>query len=117
MNLKGKVSIITGGGSGIGRATAIALANKGSKVCIVGRTPSKLIDVLAEVKLNKGEGITIEADVKNYRSIENDVNKVNEEWGRIDILVTNTGGPPTGQFEEFDLNDWEQVFNHLFLPL
>ena len=115
MNLKGKVSIITGGGSGIGRATAIALANKGSKVCIVGRTPSKLIDVLAEVKLNKGEGITIEADVTNYRSIENVVNKVNEEWGRIDILVTNTGGPPTGQFEEFDLNDWEKVFNHLFL--
>ena len=91
MNLKGKVSIITGGGSGIGRATAIALANKGSKVCIVGRTPSKLIDVLAEVKLNKGEGITIEADVTNYRSIENVVNKVNEEWGRIDILVNNAG--------------------------
>mgnify|MGYP001052332351 CR=1 FL=1 len=91
MNLLEKVCIITGGGSGIGRATAIALAQKGSKVCIVGRTSSKLTDVLAEVKLNKGEGITIEADITEYQSIENVVERVKNAWGRIDILVNNAG--------------------------
>ena len=91
MNLVEKVSIITGGGSGIGRATAIALAQQGSKVCIVGRTSSKLTDVLNEIKLNKGEAIAITADIADYQAIEKAVEKVNNTWGRIDILVNNAG--------------------------
>ncbi|MBR96908.1 MAG: 3-oxoacyl-ACP reductase [Dehalococcoidia bacterium] len=91
MNLAGKVSIITGGGSGIGRATALALAHKGSKVCIVGRTQGKLNDTLAKIELNKGKGITIEADITKYSSIEKAVNLVVKKWGTIDILVNNAG--------------------------
>ena len=91
MNLVEKVSMITGGGSGIGRATAIALAQQGSKVCIVGRTSSKLTDVLNEIKLNKGEAIAITADIADYQAIEKAVEKVNNTWGRIDILVNNAG--------------------------
>ena len=91
MNLVEKVSIITGGGSGIGRATAIALAQEGSKVCIVGRTSSKLTDVLNEIKLNKGEAIAITADITDYQAIEKVVGKVNNTWGRIDVLVNNAG--------------------------
>jgi NADP-dependent 3-hydroxy acid dehydrogenase YdfG len=91
MNLSGKVSIITGGGSGIGRATAISLAQKGSKVCIIGRTSSKLTDALSDVKRNKGDGIAIKADITDYKSIESVVAQVKKTWGQIDILINNAG--------------------------
>ena len=92
LGLKNKISIITGGSDGIGKATAISLSSEGSKVAIIGRNEKKLDAAVKEIiSITSGEVIGISADVSNENDVKKMVNNVVKKWGGIDILINNAG--------------------------
>ncbi len=89
--LNQKVCIVTGGGSGIGWSTVLAMAGLGAKVAVVGRTVSKLDSVVAEVESVGGEARAYAADVADWDAVAAMTADVIDRWGRIDVLVNNAG--------------------------
>ena len=116
LNLKDRVALILASSKGLGKSVAYGLGQEGARIVICGREEKTLFATAEEIKNETGSEVyPIICDLSKKIDRKNLVGLAMNKWGRIDILVTNTGGPPTGQFEEFDLNDWEKVFNHLFL--
>ena len=91
MGLKGKVCIITGGGSGIGRASALMMAEEGAVVVAVGRTYSKVEQVRDEVAASGGTAEAYGVDVGDKEAVDNMVNDVLSKYGKVDVLVNNAG--------------------------
>ncbi len=91
MGLDGKVCVITGGGSGIGRATAKLMAEEGAAAIVVGRTASKVEAVRAEIQSAGGRSAALELDVADHGAVNRMVRTVKEEFGQIDVLVNNAG--------------------------
>ena len=91
MQLTGKVALITGAGSGIGKAAAILLAKEGAKVGALGRTESQLQQVVDEIKGNGGEALLLLADVSDPVQVEKAVERTVQKWGRLDIVFANAG--------------------------
>jgi NAD(P)-dependent dehydrogenase (short-subunit alcohol dehydrogenase family) len=89
--LNQKVCIVTGGGSGIGRATVLAMAGLGARVAVVGRTRSKLDEVVREVGSVGGSARAYVADVSDWDAVATMTADVIERWGRLDVLVNNAG--------------------------
>ncbi len=89
--LENKIAIITGGNSGIGRATAKLFAKEGAKVVLCGRRDEENKKVLAEVEALGGEGIAVRADVSKSEDCHKIVDAAIEKYGRIDVLVNNAG--------------------------
>lgn len=87
--LDGKVAIITGCSSGLGRATAIRYAQEGAKVAICARRAAKLQDTVAECEKAGGEVLALTCSVSDYADLKNLVDSTVERFGRIDILVNN----------------------------
>jgi NAD(P)-dependent dehydrogenase (short-subunit alcohol dehydrogenase family) len=87
--LSGRVAIVTGAGQGIGRGIALALADEGARVVLVGRTASKLDEVAAEINARGGEASTTTADVGIRSAVDELVASTVARFGRIDILVNN----------------------------
>ena len=92
--LKGKVVIVTGGGRGIGKATALALAEEGAKVVVIARTVSEIDSVADEIRRSGGEVLSIASDISQVNSADAVVRKMLQQFGRIDILVNNAGRYP-----------------------
>ncbi len=90
MRLEGKTALITGGGEGIGRATALLFCEEGAKVGIMGRTGSKLDDVVSEAR-GPGEITAFQGDVSKERDVKRVVNDFYGKYGKIDILFNNAG--------------------------
>ncbi|WP_336043242.1 SDR family oxidoreductase, partial [Pseudooceanicola nanhaiensis] len=86
MRFEGKVAIVTGAASGIGRATAARLAAEGAKVCIVDREQAAL-----DAATPEGEVMTHACDVSDEAQVEACVKAVVEKWGRIDAVANNAG--------------------------
>jgi NAD(P)-dependent dehydrogenase (short-subunit alcohol dehydrogenase family) len=89
--LDGRVALVTGGGRGIGRAIALALAHAGADVAISGRTTSQLQSTAEEIRGLGRKSLAVTADVSKLQDIENMVRTVVNEFGRLDILVNNAG--------------------------
>lgn len=89
--MEGKVCIITGAGSGIGRSTAIKLARRGAVPVLVGRTPSKLEEVQAQVQAGGGRAVAAPCDVTDVQAVRALVRWVLDEHGHIHALVNNAG--------------------------
>ncbi len=89
--LSGKVCIVTGGGSGIGRAIVLEMANLGAKVAVTGRTLAKLDTVVDETSSAPGEARAYTMDVSDYGVVNAVVTDVIDRWGRVDVLVNNAG--------------------------
>ncbi len=102
----GKVALVTGGGTGIGRATAMELARTGAKVVVCGRRPEPLEAVQAEL----GEDcLAVPTDVREPEEIAALVDRAIERFGRIDVLVNNAGGQFLAPAEEISLKGWRAV--------
>ena len=86
MRLQGKIALITGGGTGIGRAIAQRFSSEGAFVAVAGRRMERLDETVGTFE---NSGLAIQADVVNPEDVEAMVNRVVQEWGRLDILVNN----------------------------
>ena len=91
MGLDGKVCIVTGGGSGIGRSAALMMAEAGAKVVLVGRTVSKVEDVRDEIAAAGGTAMALGLDVGDYDGVMQMAKDVLDAYGQIDVLVNNAG--------------------------
>ncbi len=94
--LSGKVALITGGGTGIGRAIALAFAREGASVAVAGRRLEKLREVINEVHKQDGAGLAMECDVTRPRDVERAVKGTVERFGRVNVLVNNSREPWLG---------------------
>ena len=107
MDLKGKIALITGGGTGIGEALAKRFVADGAKVCITGRRQEKLDQVAAS--LPKDSVATCSGDVSSLPDVERMVETTLKLGGKIDVLVNNAGIDPPGKITEVDINVWKRV--------
>lgn len=107
-SLKGKVAIVTGGGKGIGKAIALALAAEGAHIGLIARTEKDLVTVAEEVKAIGVKAVYASADVSNRKDVEAAVEKIKIELGSIDILINNAGTGTFGKFLELEPDVWEQ---------
>jgi 3-oxoacyl-[acyl-carrier protein] reductase len=104
--LKGKVAVVTGGTEGIGRATALRLAQEGAKVAICGRRQEMLDKAAAEIKKTGADVLAVAADMSKAADVERFMKSVVERFGRIDILVNNAGTSMRGKFLELQDKAW-----------
>lgn len=110
LNLHNKIALVTGASRGLGYATAELLAQEGAKVALNGRNPEALEKACQKIKSFTGiPPLPIPGDVSNPEIAETLVKKVVDEWGGLDILITNAGGPPAGKFETFGIEDWQNA--------
>jgi len=115
MSLKDKIAVVTGGASGIGRATAAALAEGGATVCIgdVAREGGEA--AAAEIRKNGGKAEYVHLDLTDAESIKSFVATVLQRLGRVDVLVNGAGWGKTQPFLESDDAFWERVINLNFV--
>lgn len=107
MRLDGEVAFVTGGGRGIGRATAIALAKEGASVAVVARSTNEIEEVAGLINESGGKALAATADVTNGAQVDRAVQKISDELGPIDILVNNAGGGRAiGPVWEVDADEW-----------
>ncbi|HRS06814.1 MAG TPA: glucose 1-dehydrogenase [Candidatus Ratteibacteria bacterium] len=112
-NLNGRVALITGAGTGIGRAIAICLAQYGARICVHYHSSQKQAEqTLNEIKNTGSDGILIQADIANEKQADSIVDPVISKFGRLDILVNNAGSPiRRSKIEECSVELWKSVFD------
>lgn len=108
-DLPSKVAVVTGGGTGIGRATAIRLAADGYAVAICGRRPEPLAEVSGQIGANGGRYLHLSCDIREPDEVTGFIDRVMSEFERIDVLVNNAGGQFAARAEEISLNGFRAV--------
>jgi 3-oxoacyl-[acyl-carrier protein] reductase len=107
--LKNKKAIITGGGRGLGKATAIAFAKEGIDIAITGRNETVLKETVSELQTFGIKAIYSVFDVSNYEDVKRGINNILKSLGSIDILVNNAGIAAFGSFNEMEVSQWSQI--------
>ncbi|MDA4129960.1 MAG: 3-oxoacyl-ACP reductase FabG [Thaumarchaeota archaeon] len=109
-DLSGKSALVTGGSKGLGRTIAFALAEAGSDVWVASRNAEQCAVVAEEIKAATGRAAFSEKlDVSDKKSVTDVVDSVNEKFGKLDILVNNSGATWGAPIEDMPLEKWEQV--------
>ena len=108
-NLHGQAAIITGAGSGIGRATALALAQAGVRVALAARTGQTLEVVAHDITTNGGVALVVPTDVADEAQVERLVARTRDRFGQLDILITSAGGASFGPLVESRTEDWDAM--------
>ncbi len=111
MKLKDKVAIVTGAGTGIGRAIALAYVQEGASVVLVGRTQETLAKVADEVFALGGEALVVRASVSKPSDVRHVVEEALARFGRIQILVNNAGVFIYKGFLDLSLKDWDDTID------
>jgi len=112
-----RVALVCAASRGLGRASALALARDGVRVAICSRGGKALRNTAAAIEAAGGEALAIEADLRNRDDISRAVAATAETFGGLDILVTNTGGPPSGGFMSLDEAAWADAIDLLLLSV
>jgi NADP-dependent 3-hydroxy acid dehydrogenase YdfG len=107
--IRDKIAIVTGASSGIGHATALALAKAGAKVAIAARRTDRLQQLENEIKQNGGQCLVVSCDVTKRKDCEALIDTVVKKWNRIDILVNNAGIMPLSFVKSLKIDEWEQM--------
>jgi NAD(P)-dependent dehydrogenase (short-subunit alcohol dehydrogenase family) len=110
-DLEGKVALVTGATSGIGRATALRLSEAGARVAAVGRNQQQLTKLGKEIEGKQGEALMIRADVTVKPIARRIVNETVERFGRLDVLVNAAGHIATGTIEDTPIAVWDAMMN------
>jgi NAD(P)-dependent dehydrogenase (short-subunit alcohol dehydrogenase family) len=110
--LAGRVALVTGAGSGIGRATALLFAREGAKVAALGRTADEIDAVVAEIHGAGGVAMPIAADVAHASQMRDAADAIDAQWGRLDAVFANAGiNGVWGPIEELTPGDWDETIN------
>ncbi len=112
LGLKDRVAIVAASSQGLGRAVAEGLAREGAKLALCARTPTTLASAAEEIRMKHGvEVLTRPVDVTVHEQVRHFVAETVERFGRVDICVTNSGGPPAKLFSETSVEDWQAGVN------
>lgn len=112
MGLKDRVAIVAASSQGLGKAVALGLAGEGAKLALCARTESALNATAQEIHAATGADVLAQAlDVTNYDAVRRFVAATAERFGRVDICVTNAGGPPSKPFAATTVEDWQAGVN------
>lgn len=109
--LTGKVALVTGGGTGIGEAAAIALATAGAQVAISGRRLERLNAVVAAIEAAGGAALAIQSDVSDEADAFGAVEQTVAAFGRLDIVINSAGVNEAGGIQSLDLAGWRKVID------
>jgi NADP-dependent 3-hydroxy acid dehydrogenase YdfG len=109
--LAGKVALITGGGTGIGQAAALALAEAGVKIAITGRRKARLDGVVAQIEASGGAALALSGDASQETDAVAAVEQCVAHFGRLDILVNSAGVNEAGGVEALSLDLWRKVID------
>jgi NAD(P)-dependent dehydrogenase (short-subunit alcohol dehydrogenase family) len=112
MQLKDKVALVTGAGSGIGKESALLLAKEGARVAALGRTEDELQKTVDEIKQNGGEAVAIVADISSPDQMRQAVATIIEQYGRLDIVFANAGiNGVWAPIEELEPEEWDKTLS------
>jgi NAD(P)-dependent dehydrogenase (short-subunit alcohol dehydrogenase family) len=109
--LEGKVALVTGGTSGIGRASAVLFAQEGAKVVLTGRRAAQGKAVAAEIEAAGGDALFIQADLTEIGGIPAIIDKAVERYGRLDCAFNNAGATGIGPLETLDEPLWDTIID------
>ena len=108
-SLKDRVALVTGASQGIGRATALALAQAGARVAVAARNAGKLAEVVAEIAAAGGEAIAVPMDVADAEQVKAGFRQTSGKFGKLDILVNNAAITRDGLAVRMKAEDWDAV--------
>jgi citronellol/citronellal dehydrogenase len=106
---EGRVALITGGGTGIGRACAFELARTGAATVICGRREERLRETAAEIEASGGRCLAVPGDIREPEQVERIADAALERYGHLDVLVNNAGGQFSAPAEEISDRGWRAV--------
>ncbi|HKW64750.1 MAG TPA: SDR family oxidoreductase [Candidatus Acidoferrum sp.] len=107
--LAGKVALITGGGTGIGRAIALAFAREGASVAVAGRRLEKVKEVAAEIEKQGGAALPLQCDVSRTKDPERAISETAKKFGKFNVLVNNAGTLSVSTVDTITEEDWDRV--------
>ncbi len=110
--LKDQVALVTGGGTGMGRATALEMAQSGAKIVVLGRRPEPIEDCAKTIRDAGGEAIAISGDIRQPEQIEAAMVRIRQEFGKLNILVNNAGGQFVTPARELNNKGFETVIRN-----
>ncbi len=115
LGLDGKVAVVTGASRGLGFAAALKLSLEGASVAINSRSKENLMAAKHAIEIQSDrEVFSFEGDVTNPETPERLIEAVITKFNRLDILITNSGGPKVGKFESFSDSDWQEAIDQSF---
>lgn len=118
LDIEGNAALVTASSSGLGKASAAALAREGADVVINGRDEARLANAAAELEdVAEGRIVAQQGDLTVRAHVEALVERTVEEFGRLDHLVTSAGGPPSGRFLETTDDDWYEAYDLLVMSV
>lgn len=109
--LVGKVGIITGASSGIGKATAVALARKGVKVVLAARRKERLEVVRDQIESQGGSALAVQTEITDSRAVDSLVKRAMEKFGRVDILINSAGIMPLSFMKSTRIAEWDETID------
>src|SRR5436305_9913911 len=116
LGLNGRVAIVAAASKGLGRAVAEELAREGAHVAICARTPSSLAEAAAQIQKSAGREVFHQAlDVTDSVAVASFVAAVEARFGRLDICITNSGGPPSNSFKNTKPEEWRSAVDQLLM--
>lgn len=117
LGLADKVSLVLGGGGGLGSAIGAALAREGARVVLAGRTAENLEKAAATLAESGGEVFTLPWDLSDPSVVEENIDLIERHWGPVEVLINNTGGPPPSPISGLSRDTWTQHFGAMVLPV